>query len=159
MTRRPLTFSDDVSFSCAGSRVIVTGQPGASRPSATESLWIAPSGDAVKTKRRDGSAAGLAFVICAVPATRPNDAGVNVQRIAPERRATATVLPYVVVAEPVSPRRIGVLSMVPGTRTWRRFSPATVAAVMPVAALVALGRDRVKPNMGQSVSRRAVWAG
>jgi hypothetical protein len=30
---------------------------------------------------------------------------------------------------------------------------------MPVAALVALGRDRVNPNMGQSVSRRAVWAG
>src|SRR3954462_11024159 len=54
---------------------------------------------------------------------------------------------------------IGVLSMVPGTRTWRRFSPATVAAVMPVAVLGALGRDRVNPNMGQSVSRRAVCAG
>jgi hypothetical protein len=54
---------------------------------------------------------------------------------------------------------IGVLSMVPGTRTWRRCNPATVAAVMPVAALVALGLDRVNPNMGQSVSRRAVCAG
>src|SRR5436190_23300719 len=54
---------------------------------------------------------------------------------------------------------IGVLSMVPGTRTWRRCSRATDAAVMPVAALVALGRDGVNPNMGQSVSRRAAWAG
>ncbi len=61
-------FSDEVSFSCVGSRVMVTGKPSSSWPSETASLWILPSGEAVKIASPDGSAAGEAFVICAEPA-------------------------------------------------------------------------------------------
>ena len=42
-------FSADAIFSCVGSRVTLTGHPPewTSRPLATESLWIRPSGEAV----------------------------------------------------------------------------------------------------------------
>jgi len=59
-------------FSCVPSRVILTGQapPRASLPSASDSLWISPSGEAAYTNCRSGSPTGLAVVICALPAQR-----------------------------------------------------------------------------------------
>src|SRR4051794_16922804 len=54
---------------------------------------------------------------------------------------------------------IGVLSTVPGSVTRRRCRRLSVTAVIPVGALVALGRPGVSPNIGQSVRRRVAAAG
>jgi hypothetical protein len=89
-------------FSRAAFLVIETGQPAASRPLDTASLWMRPSGDVAYTKRRLGSATGVAFVIRWLPAHDEYPGGVNRQRTVPESASTAIVLPYVVVTTKTS---------------------------------------------------------
>ena len=97
-------FSAAPSFSCVGSRVTLTGQmpSRSSEPSASESLWIRPFGEAAYTYRPSGSISGLAVVICALPAQPAYPGGVNVHRIWPLWASIASVLPYVVVTTIVS---------------------------------------------------------
>ena len=64
-----------------------------SRPLESASLCSSPSGDAVYTARRPGSAAGLALVIWEDPSQRRIPAGVKVHRMRPVAASIATVRP------------------------------------------------------------------